>query len=176
MLVGLIRGDFAYDLLLLLHLLTVIVGFGSSFVWPALAGKARARGQQEPAVSYAITKSGFEVGKVLTTPFIWAAGAFGIILVAVGEWGWGEAWISIAFVLFFGAALFALFVHTPNLRSMLSLQERLATGQAQPPAGGGPPPEVAELQARGKRAGMYGGILHILFLLLMIDMIWKPGT
>jgi hypothetical protein len=23
---------------------------------------------------------------------------------------------------------------------------------------------------------MYGGILHLLFLLLMIDMVWKPGS
>jgi hypothetical protein len=170
--------SFWYNVFYLLHLTAVIVGFGSSFVWPALAAKARARGQQEPAVSYAMSKSGFEVGSVLTTPFIWSAGAFGIILVVLSDelYTFSQAWISISFVLFFGAALFALFVHTPNLRAMLSLQERLATGQAKPPAGGGPPPEVAELQARGKRAGMYGGILHILFLLLMIDMIWKPGT
>jgi hypothetical protein len=167
------QDSFVYHLFLLLHLLAIIVGFGSSFVWPLLAAKAR--GLDQPPTGYALNKAGFEVSKVLTTPFIWAAGAFGIILVAIGEgWKFSQTWVSIAFLLFFAAALFALFVHTPNLKAMLSLQERLASGNVTPTQGG-PPAEVAELQARGKRAGMYGGLLHLAFLLLLIDMIWKPG-
>jgi MFS family permease len=171
-------NSFLYNVFYLLHLTAAIVGFGSSFVWPALAAKARARAPQEPGTAYAINRSGFEVASVLTAPFIWASGAFGIILVVLSDdlFDFGQTWISLAFLLFFGAALFALFVHTPNLRAMLTLQERLVSGEARPPASGGPPPEVAELQARGKRAGMYGGILHLLFLLLMIDMVWKPGA
>lgn len=172
--IALTRGDFAYNFFYLLHILAIIVGFGSTFVWPVLAAKARRLG--DPKSAYAMNKAGFDAGKVLTTPFVWSAGAFGVILVAIGEWEFSQQWISIAFLLFFVAALFALFVHTPNLKKMLELQERLAAGEAKPPAGGGPPPEVEELQARGKRAGMYGGLLHLLFLLLVIDMIWKPGT
>ncbi|WP_334141299.1 DUF2269 family protein [Rhabdothermincola sp.] len=167
-------GSFAYQLFFLLHLLAVIVGFGSSFVWPVLAAKAR---QQEPPVAYAMSNAGFQAAKVLTTPFIWAAGAFGVVLIVLSDeaWKFSDTWISIAFLLFFAAALFSLFVHVPNLRAMLALQEKLVSGQVTP-GPGGPPAEVAELQARGKRAGMYTGILHLLFLLLMIDMIWKPGT
>lgn len=168
-------GSFAYQLFLLLHLLAVIVGFGSSFVWPVLAAKAR---QEEPSVAHAMSRAGFQASTVLTTPFIWAAGVFGIVLIVLSDetWKFSDTWISIAFLLFFGAALFALFVHTPNLRAMLALQEKLASGDVTPSPGGGPPAEVLELQARGKRAGMYSGLLHLLFLLLMIDMIWKPGT
>ena len=35
------RGDFLYDLFLFLHILAAIVGFGSTFVWPALSSRAR---------------------------------------------------------------------------------------------------------------------------------------
>jgi hypothetical protein len=168
-------NSFLYNVFYLLHIVAIIIGFGSSFVWPVLAAKAR--GLQDPPAGYAINKVGFEAGKVLTTPFIWAAGASGIILVVLSDelFTFGQLWISLAFLLFFAAALFALFVHVPNVKVMVDLQERLATGKATPTQGG-PPAEVLELQERGKRAGMYGGILHLLFLLLMIDMIWKPGA
>ena len=69
--------------------------------------------------------------------------------------------------------------HIPNLKAMLGLQEELAA-MGPPPqsagaAAGGPPPQVLELQERGKRAGMYGGILHLLFALILLDMVFKPG-
>lgn len=165
-------GDFAEKLFYLLHILAVIVGFGSSFVWPLLS--ARARKMDTPS-AYAINKTGLEASKVLTTPFIWAAGAFGVVLIILEEGiEFSDTWISIAFLLFFVAVLFAAFVHVPNLRVMVGLQEKLAAGEVTP-GQGGPPAEVVELGERGKRAGIYGGVLHLLFLLLMIDMIWQPG-
>jgi HAMP domain-containing protein len=123
-----------------------------------------------------VTRLSIEVSTVLTTYMIWAAGLLGIVLVAVGEgWEFSQTWVSIAFVLFLFGVLFAWFVHTPNLKKMEALQAQLVDGRVVTPAGGGAPAEVAELEARGKRAGMYGGILHLVFLLLVIDMIWKPG-
>ncbi len=166
-------GSFAYRLVYLVHLLCVVVGFGTTFVAPLLAAKAR---QRPPAEAYAINHTFSEVAHILATPFIIAAGVFGTILVALSDrtWTYSQTWVSIAFVLFFVALGISLGLHLPNLKAMDGLQEKLATGQATPTPGG-PPAEVAELQARGKRAQMLGGILHLLFLLLMIDMIWKPG-
>jgi uncharacterized membrane protein len=168
----LFENDFGYQLLLLLHLIAVVVGFGSSFVWPALAARAR---KLEPAQAYAMNSTALGLGKGLTTYPIYAAGLTGIVLVAVSEpWGFDQTWISIAFLLFILGVCVSLFLHTPNLKAMNALQERLVSGGGTPTQGG-PPAEVAELQERGKRAGMYGGLLHLIFLLLMIDMIWKPG-
>jgi uncharacterized membrane protein len=173
MVVALFKGDFGYDLLYLLHILTIVVGFGTTFAYPAYARRAR---QLPPNEGYAIGHTSLEVSKVLTTYMIWAAGLFGIILVAVGDaWEFSQTWVSIAFVLFFFGVLFSWFVHTPNLKRMDALQAALVAGEATPNPAGGPPAEVEELQQRGKRAGMYGGILHLVFLLLVIDMIWKPG-
>jgi hypothetical protein len=168
----LFQDDFGYQLLLLLHLLTVVVGFGSSFVWPALSARAR---KMDPAQAYAMNSTALGLGKGLTTYPIYGAGLTGIVLVAVSEdWEFSQTWISIAFALFIIGVSVSAFLHTPNLRAMNALQEKLVSGGGTPTQGG-PPAEVAELQERGKRAGMYGGILHLTFLLLMIDMIWKPG-
>jgi hypothetical protein len=166
-------NSFGYRFLYLLHILFVIVGFGSTFVYAALASRAR---KLSPVEGHAISHASLDVGKGLTTFPIYGAGLVGIILVLVGEgWKFSQTWISIAFLLFIIGIAVSAFVHTPNLKAMDALQEQLIAGQAAAPATGGPPPEVAELQARGKRAGMTGGILHLIFLLLVIDMIWKPG-
>jgi len=175
MIVAAIGTDtFVFKFFLLLHLLCVIVGFGSTFVYPMFAAGARSL---DPAVRGTVGRISLGVSKKITTPFIYAAGAFGIVLVVLSDkvFKFSQAWISVAFVLFIIGILVSTFVHYPNLKAMNALSEKLTSGAASPPAGGGPPPEVAELEARGKRVPMYSGILHLLFLLIMIDMIWKPG-
>ena len=168
-----VMGDdsFAYRLVFLLHLLAVIVGFGSSFVYPVMGREARVRRGVE---AHALTQASLRTAKAITTSPIYLAGATGILLVIMSDAiGFDEAWISIAFVLFIVSAVVAGALHLPNLRRMDELLGQMAGGG---PPQGGPPPQLAELEQRGKRAGMYGGILHLSFLALMIDMIWKPGS
>jgi hypothetical protein len=174
------RGDFSYDLFLFLHILAVVVGFGSTFVWPALASKARAL---PPEQGYAISHASLVTSKVLTRPVIWGVGITGIVLVYL--WGdktddvsgaFGEPWVSTAILLYVIGIAVSEVLHSPNLKAMDEIQERLVSGQTGAPAAGGPPPEVAELQARGKKAGMFGGILHLIFFVILILMVWKPGT
>lgn len=171
------RGDFLYDFLLFLHILTAIVGFGSTFVWPLLGARARALGPTDLKASFAIGDAAFSASKILSGPFIYAVGVTGVLLVIASDGliEFSEAWISIAFLLYLIALGISIFVHQPNLRAMNAIQERLATGGGTP-SSGGPPPEVLELQERGQRSAMFGGILHLLFLLILIDMIWKPGA
>lgn len=156
-----------YKLMFLLHILSVVVGFGSAFVYPVLGREAQVRrGIQAQALSDASLKA----AGILTTPPIWIAGLTGVALVLMSEpFDFDEAWISIAMTLFILAAALATFVHVPNLRRMNVLTSEVAT------AGTPDPAQVAELQRRGKRAAMFGGILHLLFLALLVDMIWKPG-
>jgi hypothetical protein len=162
---------FAYKLFLLLHLLCVIVGFGSTFVWSALMPQVE---RMEPSAGLDVSQRVYTLSKRLTSPFIWAAGLFGIILVVLSDkaWKFDQAWVSIAFVLFIIGVVLATFVLLPTNRKVIALQEQLVN--ASPAPGEGAPAGVAELKAANARVGMIGGILHLIFLLLMIDMIWKP--
>ncbi len=164
-----------YQLVLFLHILTAIVGFGSTFVWPMLSAKARKSG--DPGLMLKVSEMIDEAGHVLSSPIIWASGALGLLLVVFGAtadpayWEFSETWISIAMTLYLVALGVSLGLHGPNLKRMLALQREMAA--AGPPQGG-PPPQLAELQARGKKAGMFGGILHLLFVLILLDMVFKP--
>src|SRR4051812_22453502 len=75
-------GSFAYNVVLLLHLGLVIVGFGSSFVYPVLATKSRALDYKE---RYALDHAVFGVQKYLTTFPIYGAILAGIGLVVISE-------------------------------------------------------------------------------------------
>ena len=166
-------GSFLYQVVYLIHLGCIVVGFGSSFVYPLLAAKAR---DLPPREAYAINHTALGISKYLTSYPIYAAGAAGVVLVILSDKAisFSDTWISIAFLVFILALLVALFLHTPNLKAMDALQARLLDGP-QLPAGSEAPPEVAELAERGQKAAMYGGLLHLFWLVLMIDMIWKPG-
>lgn len=176
MLASIYPNDFLYELVKWIHILVVVVGFGSTFVWPFLASRARATG--DPGIMLHTTRISVQGGKTLTEPFIYAAGATGVILVLFGQmadfqyWKFSQAWVSIAFLLYIVGLVISLGFHTPNIKAMLALQEELAAGA--PPAADGPPPQVAELEERGKKAAMFGGILHLLFALILIDMVFKP--
>ncbi len=170
-------GSFGYNVVLLLHLGLVIVGFGSSFVYPVLATKSKNMDWKE---RYALDHAVFGVQKYLTTFPIYGAILAGIGLVAISEmdnkqWQFKQTWVSAAFVLALVAILIAQFLHTPNLKAIDELTEKLANGTAKPGKDGGPPKEVAEVEERQAKAGMFGGALHLIFFLLIIDMIWKPG-
>jgi len=174
------RGDAAYDFVLWLHLLCVVVGFGSAFVWPFLAAKARQVG--DPTVGYYVSQMSLQGGNILSSYFVYGAGATGLLLVMLAAANdpavieFSDLWITLAFVLYAVGLAVALGLHYPNLKAMLGLQEQLATAGGPPPTeAGGPPPQLAELQERGQKAAMYSGILHLLFVLILLDMVFKPG-
>jgi hypothetical protein len=61
---------------------------------------------------------------------------------------------------------------------MQALMRELA--EAGPPAGGaatgGPPPQVVELEERGRRVGITGATLNVILVLILFLMVWKPGV
>ncbi len=166
-------GSFPYQVVYLIHLVCIIIGFGSSFVYPMLAVRSR---KLAPRESYAINHAVFEISPYLTSYPIYGAGAAGIVLIFLSDevFSFSQTWISIALLVYVLAVLVALLLHGPNLKAMDELQAKLVEAPAGEP-GSAPPPEVDELTERGQKAAMYGGLLHLFWLILMIDMIWKPG-
>lgn len=164
----------AYRLLVFLHIGCMIVGFGSSFVYPILGNEGKKRRGIE---AKALSDASLAAAKLVTTPVIYAGGAFGLVLALVGPWDIADLWLSAAIVVFLAAVLFAGFVHVPNLQRMNVLVTELAAMGA-PPAGApaGPPPQAVEMEQRGKAAARNGGILHLSLIVLLYLMIWKPGA
>ncbi|MGH9244145.1 MAG: hypothetical protein ACRD29_07475 [Acidimicrobiales bacterium] len=160
--------DLGFRLLFLGHIMFVVGGFGARFVNPMLAREIERGGPAAGAAAGVLVAA----AQRLSTPAIWLSGLFGIVLVAVGGFDFGDLWINLAMVLFLVAAVLATFLYLPNVRRLAALTATLSAPVGE---GEGPPPATAEIEARLKRGAMYGGILDLLFVLLLIDMIWKPG-
>ncbi len=168
--------SFIYELVLFLHIFAAIAGFGPTFVWPVLSVMARKTGDM--ALAAGVGRLSERAGRVFE-PFIFATGLFGLVLVVFGAtadpayWEFSDTWITIAMTLYIAALIFSLSVHLPNLKAMGVLRQELLDGV--PGGQAGPPPQVAELEARGKKAAMYGGMLHLVFTIILLDMVFKPG-
>jgi hypothetical protein len=124
-----------YRLLLLVHLLCVIVGFGSTFVWPLLGNEAGKRGGPG---GLALSEVSMKYAPFLSTYVIYGAGASGLAL-AIASDQMDKMFIQAGLGIFLVAVLFSALVHVPNLKKMDALAHELAGGQA--PGPGGPPPQ-----------------------------------
>ena len=167
-------GSDLYNLVFVLHILSVIIGFGSVFLADVFAAKARARGGREGA---AVNEVLVDVAEHWSLWFIYAVPLFGIALIMLSDdtWKFSQSWISMSFLLYIVAIGLAHGLHFPNLRRMNAIGAELAAGGSSP-GGGGPPPQVAELEARGKRAAAVGGILNLIMIAILFLMVWKPGV
>jgi hypothetical protein len=168
--------DLLYKILLLLHLAAVVVGFGSAFVPQMLRARARRLPADE---AYVINHASYGITAPISVYPTIAAGVFGILLIVASkdtyDWKFSQTWVSIAFLLWILVIAVAFLLHLPNLKAMDAIGERLAQGQRTESRTGGDPKEVVELKERETRAASFAGMMHLLWLLLMIDMIWKPG-
>ncbi len=145
--------SFSYKLLFLLHILSIVVAFSPAFVNPVL--NARLKSQQSslgqfPKIAGVLARNTQQI----YGPALVLAGLFGIGLIGSSSsaYEFSQAWVSIAFVLWIAlvAVVFAF---------IGPAERKVAEGDA----------------SAEKLASMFGGIAHLLFILMLIDMIWKPG-
>lgn len=144
------NDTFGYRLMLLLHILAVIVAFAPGFVWPVASVALKKRGEAPgPAIGALAAGNTAKVHG----PALILVGLFGFGLVGMSDklWEFSQAWVSIALVLWFVmlGVVFGL---------MLPAEKKAASGDVE----------------ADKKIAMFGGILHLLLLLMLIDMIWKP--
>ena len=143
--------SFGYRLFFLLHILAILVAFAPAFVWPVVNARLRNQG----------ATPGAEIGKIIRDswarihgPALVLAGLFGILMVVSSDeaWKFSQTWVSMAFLLWFLmlAVVFGL---------MPWNERKNAEGDA----------------AADRRSAAFNGVLHLLLLLMVIDMIWKPG-
>lgn len=168
------QGSDLYLTIKLLHILSGIVGFGAVML-NALYGK-KSKEDQGPG-GLAIFDANYYVShhaeKAIYLVFV-----FGFILV-LGENGpeFGDTWVWMAMTGYLIAIGVSHGVMFPTLKKMRAkIAELVAMGP--PPAGatGGPPPQVAEVEALGKKVGMTGAFLNTMVVAVLYLMIFKPGA
>ncbi|MCU1352511.1 MAG: hypothetical protein JWM05_1720 [Acidimicrobiales bacterium] len=146
-----IIDTFGYKLMYLLHILAVIVAFAPAFVWPVVSGQLKKQGKPVgPAIGALAAGNTTKIHG----PALILVGVFGMGLVGMSEktWEFSQTWVSLALLIWFvmNGVLWGL---------MLPAEKQAAAGD----------------EAADKKVAMFGGILHLLLLLMLVDMIWKPG-
>ena len=163
-----------YGILLFLHIICAILGFGS-LALNGLYGQQAA--QRKGPAGVAIGQANFAVSKVAEI-FVYGVFVFGILLVLTAEndvIGFEDLWVWLSILLFVIAIGFSHARQIPNARKMNTLAEELATTEGPPPGQGGPPPQVVQMEAIGKQLAVGGVFLNLMLLTILYLMIFKPG-
>ncbi len=99
---------------------------------------------------------------------------FGLIGVSDGVWEFSQTWILLSMVLYAVALTVALTILKPTAKDQIALMKELTGGPASG-AASGPPPQVARLEANGKKLAMAGTFNSVVLVVIIALMIWKPG-
>lgn len=152
-------GSFGYNLLLLLHLATVVVGFGAV----SLNGVYNRKAMRAGSSSSAISTANFEVS-ALAEYAIYLVPVFGIlVLLASGKtYQFSDGWVSASFLLY----LIGLGVHHAVVRpGHRKLNAALASGRTDSP----------EVTGLNQRLAVGAAVLNLLLVVILVLMVWKPG-
>jgi uncharacterized membrane protein len=163
-----------YKLVLVLHILTAIIGFGAVFLNGIYGQQAQSRRGSE---GLAISQANFLVSRVAEY-FIYAVFVFGVLLVVLSDdvWDFSDSWIVAAIVLYVIGLGLSHGLLRPNVRRMIALQEELVA-MGPPPAGaagGAPPRPVVELAERGGRVRIAATVLQLNLVVILLLMVWGP--
>ncbi len=142
--------DTVYGIVLLLHILSAIVGFGGvqlnglyAPAGPAAAGPG----------GVAINQAVYAVSKVAEI-FIYLIFVFGVLLVLLSEndlIGFGDTWVWLSILLYLIGIGLSHAILFPSVRKANALAEELATGpRARRPGAQGPPPQVVAARGAGQ--------------------------
>ena len=170
--VGLVLGQegWLYRLFLLFHIICAIVGFGSVI----FNGLYAMESQKRPGpAGRAVSEANFAVS-MIAEKFIYAVPVFGIALVLASksQFSFSTTWVWLSLVLYVVALGLSHSIVLPGAKRINALLLEMESAQPQ----GGPPPQVAQVQAIGKKLGGTSAVLHLLLIVMLVLMIWKPGS
>jgi hypothetical protein len=136
-------------LLLFLHLVSAVAAFGPPLVLPSLTREAPRRGARQVAL----------VLQRIVTPGLVGLLVFGSALVGSSDadFSFSEAWVSLAFLTVLAALAVVWLVLIPRERRVAR-----ATSDG-----------AADRLAR-QTGGLFG-VLHLLLVVGLVLMVWKPG-
>ena len=154
-----IDGDL-YQFVKVLHILAVIIGFGGTFIAAFYGAESTKRPGAE---GLAIAESTLKVTGLVPTMSVYSVPILGILLILLSDdlFKFSEPWISLSFLLYIVLTVLAVAVQVPTIRKMVA-----ARGQ------GG---SAADTERMAKTVGVTGGIVNLLWIVILFLMVFKPG-
>jgi hypothetical protein len=156
---------------LVLHILSAIVGLGGVL----LNGFYAAESQKRPGpAGRAVSEANFAVTGI-AEKVIYLIPVFGILLVLTSDGAFKFSmtfiWLSLTrFIIAIGLSHSILIPGHKKINALLLEME-----QGPPPAGG-PPPQVAQIQALGQKQAGTAMVLNLILVVIVVLMIWQPGV
>ena len=166
-----------YKFLLVCHLTAAIVGFGAVFLNGLYGAESKKR---QGIGGLAITEANHKVSTI-GEYFIYTVPIFGILMVLASPhdvWKFSQTWIWLALTLYVIALGISHGVMIPTVKKMEGLMREL-NAMGPPPAGAapsGPPPQVMQMEALGKKLATFGPLLNVMLIVIISLMVWKPGV
>ncbi|MEO5842857.1 MAG: DUF2269 family protein [Acidimicrobiales bacterium] len=162
-------NDGPYKVVLLLHILCAIVGFGGVMlngIYAVASRKAIGHG------ALALVRANAKATKIAEL-FIYAVPIFGLALIGMSDDGWAfdQTWVWLAVVLYAIALAVAVGLLLPSARQYERVVAQIESAAAAPT-----PEAESTLDGLLKKQGALGGSLHVLTVVLLYLMIWKPGA
>ena len=151
-----------YNLVLVLHLLAVIIGFGGMFIAPFYGNEARNRPGPE---GLAVAETTLKVTGTVPTVAVCAVPILGTLLILLSDdtWKFSEAWISLSLLLYIVLMGLATGVQVPAIRKMVAQRSGADGAQSIP------------MQALGKKVATVSAIVNVLWVVILFLMVFKPG-
>ena len=154
---------------LVLHVFTAIIGLGGVL----LNGLYAAQAQKRPGpTGRAVSEANYAVSMV-AEKFIYAIPVFGILLVLTsdGLFKFSNTFVWLSLLLYVAAVGISHSILIPGHKKINTLLLEMEQG---PPPVGGPPPQVALIQALGKKQAGSAMILDLILTVIIVLMIWQP--
>ena len=157
--------SFAYQLVLVLHILAAIIGFGGVILNGLYAARAKKR---PPAEGLAVMEVNAFVSVKVAEIFIYLTAIFGLGLVGLSDkvWKFSQTWVWLAIVIYVVALGISHGLLMPRVKKLLAGMKSAVAG------GGAPPAELAKLEPQ---IGAISVVLDIALVAILVLMVWKPG-
>jgi len=155
-----------YNIVLVLHIVVAIVGFGGLATMSAYNSRAM-RGSAGAAAT--LFETTVDVTKVAHGA-MYAVAPLGIVLVSLSDGGvsFSELWISLSFIVWFAMIGVAHALVLKNLKAVAARATEL-----DPTIDFATDPEAL---AGLKKMGMGDGIGQLLLIVALVLMVWQPGS
>jgi uncharacterized membrane protein len=153
-----------YNVVLSVHIMAVVVAFGTSFAYPVFMPWARKSHPQAMPVIHAMSD---RIVKLVMSPALAIVLVAGIYLASDAD-VWSESWVSVPLVILIVIGGLGGMFLAPNERRLGALAERDLA------AGGGA--LSAEYDALFRRVAVVGYAVCALVLIAIFFMVAKPGA